>query len=81
VSNPDEEQSSSQVYSAEGTDTQVPNEGLEYLHPTLRESFVALPPSGIRLTQSQLNAVFAGDLRVLRDLARLVYKSSEDTSE
>jgi hypothetical protein len=84
VSNQDKEQSNLQTYdpnSAEGTDTQVPHEALEYLHPSLRESFVALPPAGIQLTQSQLEAVFAGDLRALRELARLAYKSGEDASE
>lgn len=82
MSNRDNDQQKSQhddLYAAEGNDTSTPREVMERLHPSLRESFVPLPPKGIRLTQKQLDAVFAGDLRALRDLVRLAYKSSEDT--
>lgn len=44
---------------------------LEQIHPSLRDSFTALPPLGIPLTEEQLRAVFGGDLRALRDLRLL----------
>ena len=69
------------LYAAEGIDTSTPREIAERLHPSLQESFVPLPSVGTRLNDDQLAAVFAGDLRVLRDLARLAYKSSEDAPE
>jgi hypothetical protein len=84
VSKRDEDQHKSQpgdFYAAEGIDVSTPREVMERLHPSLRESFVPLPPVGTTLTQAQLDAVFAGDLRVLRDLARLAYKSCEDAPE
>jgi hypothetical protein len=84
VSNRDEEHRKSQaddLYASEGIDASTPREVVERLHPSLKESFVPLPPKGTRLTPQQLEAVFAGDLRALRDLARLVYKSGEDTPE
>jgi hypothetical protein len=43
----------------------------EQIHPSLRDSFVALPPIGTPLTGEQLRAVFGGDLRALRELWRL----------
>ncbi len=82
MSKQDKEQPNMQAndsHAAEGTDTQVPNEMLERLHPSLRESFVALPPAGTRLSRVQLEAIFAGDLRGLRDLVRLAYKSGAET--
>ncbi len=84
MSNQDKEQRKSQpddLYAAEGIDTSTPREIAERLHPSLKESFVALPPVGTRLNADQLTAVFAGDLRALRDLARLAYKSCEDEPE
>jgi hypothetical protein len=51
------------------------------LHPSLQVSFVALPPAGISLTPEQLQAIFGGDVRVLRDLAQLAYKSDETEAE
>jgi hypothetical protein len=84
VSNRDEEHRKPKpdnLYAAEGTDILVPHEVIERLHPSLKESFVPLPPKGTRLTPIQLEAVFAGDLRALRDLARLAYKSGEDAPE
>lgn len=69
------------LHAAEGTDDSTPHEALEQLHPSLKESFVPLPPKGTRLTPEQMEAVFAGDLRGLRDLARLAYKSSDDVPE
>lgn len=54
---------------------------MERLHPSLRESFVLLPPAGTTLTQEQLEAVFAGDLRRLRDMVKLVYKPGQHESE
>ena len=47
----------------------------EQIHPSLRDSFVALPPVGTRLTREQLHAVFGGDLRALRDLWLLTRRS------
>ena len=84
MSNQDKNQHESQaddLYAAEGIDTSTPREIAERLHPSLKESFVFLPPVGTRLNEDQLAAVFAGDLRVLRDLVRLAYKSSEDAPE
>ena len=84
MSNRDKKQRKSQSderYAAEGTDTSTPREIAERLHPSLKESFVPLPPVGTRLSDDQLDAVFAGDLRVLRDLARLAYKPGEDVPE
>ena len=51
------------------------------LHPSLHASFVALPPAGVVLTSKQLQAIFGGDLRALRDLAQLAYHSDETESE
>ena len=84
MSNQDKKQRKSQpddLYAAEGIDMSTPREVIERLHPSLKESFMPLPPSGIPLTQAQLAAVFAGDLRVLRDLARLAYKSGVSEPE
>lgn len=84
MSNRDEEHDKSQdddLYASESIDASTPREVVERLHPSLKESFVPLPPKGTRLTPQQLEAVFAGDLRALRDLARLAYKSSEDAPE
>ncbi len=54
---------------------------MERLHPSLRESFVPLPPAGTILTSQQLEAIFGGDLRGLRDLARLAYQSDKTEPE
>jgi hypothetical protein len=54
---------------------------VEKLHPSLRESFVLLPPPGTRLTVEQLEAVFGGDLRGLRELARLAYQPGKTDPE
>lgn len=50
---------------------QPPHQFVEQIHPSLRDSFVALPPIGTPLTGEQLRAVFGGDLRALRELWRL----------
>jgi hypothetical protein len=84
VSNQDKKQRKSQpddLYAAEGIDTSTPREIAERLHPSLQESFVALPPAGIRLTPEQLEAVFGGDLRGLREMARLVFQPGESEPE
>lgn len=60
---------------ADGCDTLVPQELEDRIHPSLRESFTPLPPVGTLLTDDQLNAVFSGDRRVLRDLWRLSHKN------
>ena len=54
---------------------------LERLHPSLHESFILLPPAGTSLSPEQLEAVFAGDLRGLRDMVKLVYKPRQHESE
>jgi hypothetical protein len=59
----------------------MPQDIMKRLHPSLRESFVLLPPAGTTLTQEQLSAVFAGDLRGLRDMVKLVYKPGQHESE
>lgn len=56
---------------AEGCDTLVPKELEDRIHPSLRESFVPLPPVGTPLTDEQLKAIFNGDRKALRDLWRL----------
>ena len=84
MSNRDEDRHRSQpddLYAVEGIDTSTPREVVEHLHPSLREGFVALPPAGTRLTPSQLEAVFGGDLRGLREMARLVYQTGESGPE
>lgn len=48
---------------------------LEQIHPSLRDSFMALPPLGTPLTEEQLQAVFGGDVRALRDLWLLAYQA------
>jgi hypothetical protein len=53
----------------------------QQLHPSLHVSFVALPPAGISLTPEQLQAIFGDDVRALRDLAQLAYKSDETDAE
>lgn len=45
------------------------------LHPSLRATFVSLPGGDSMLTPEQLDAVFGGDLRALRDMAKLVFQT------
>ncbi len=68
-------------YAAEGTDTLANREVIERLHPSLQESFVPLPPAGTRLTPEQMEAVFAGDLRALWQIARLTYQTGKSEPE
>ncbi|MDX2138168.1 MAG: hypothetical protein SF123_08730 [Chloroflexota bacterium] len=49
----------------------------ERLHPSLRDSFVSLPGNGTILTPEQLDAIFGGDRRALRDIAKLVFQMPE----
>ena len=49
---------------------------LRRLHPSLRATFVSLPGGDSMLTPEQLDAVFGGDLRALRDMAKLVFQTS-----
>ena len=51
------------------------------VHLSLQASFVALPPAGTVLSPEQLQAIFGGDVRALRDLAQLAYKSDETEAE
>ena len=58
--------------------TQSENEcNLERLHPSLRDTFVSLPGGHNMLTPEQLDAVFGGDRRALRDMAKLLFQSLE----
>lgn len=50
---------------------------LDRLHPSLRETFVSLPGGDSMLTPEQLDAVFGGDRRALRDMAKLIFKMDE----
>lgn len=45
------------------------------VHESLRESFTPLPPKGTVLSPEQLQAVFGGDLKALKEMARLTRKS------
>jgi len=53
-----------------------PND-LNRLHPSLRETFVSLPGGDSMLTPEQLDAVFGGDRRALRDMAKLLFQTLE----
>ena len=44
------------------------------VHESLRESFTPLPPKGTVLSPEQLQAVFGGDLKALKEMARLTRK-------
>ena len=58
--------------------TQSENESnLERLHPSLRDTFVSLPGGDSMLTLEQLDAVFVGDRRALRDIAKLIFQTEE----
>ena len=48
---------------------------LRLLHPSLRATFVSLPGGDSMLTPEQLDAIFGGDLRALRDMAKLVFQT------
>lgn len=51
------------------------------VHESLRESFTPLPPKGTVLSPEQLQAVFGGDLKALKDMARLTRKSRKSDSD
>jgi len=51
------------------------------LHESLRESFTPLPPKGTALSSEQLLWIFGGDLKALRDMARLTRKSRKTDSD
>lgn len=42
----------------------------------LVESFILLPPSGVKLTDQQLDAIFGGDMSASCDLAQLAHQSN-----
>jgi hypothetical protein len=44
------------------------------VHESLRESFTPLPPKGTTLSPEQLQAVFGGDLKTLKEMTRLTQK-------
>lgn len=50
---------------------------LDHLHPSLKDSFVSLPGGSTMLTPAQLDAVFGGDRRALRDIAKLIFQTLE----
>lgn len=47
------------------------------LHPSLRATFVSLPGGDSMLTPEQLDAIFGGDRRALRDMAKLIFQTPE----
>lgn len=49
----------------------------ERLHPSLRDSYVSLPGGDSMLTPEQLDVVFGGDRRALRDIAKLLFQTLE----
>lgn len=51
------------------------------VHESLRESFTPLPPKGTVLSPEQLQAVFGGDLKALKEMARLTRKSRKSDSD
>jgi len=51
--------------------------GLDRLHPSLRDSFVSLPGGSSMLTPEQLDAIFGGDRRALRDIAKLIFQPDD----
>jgi hypothetical protein len=53
-----------------------PND-LDRLHPSLRATFVSLPGGDSMLTPEQLDAIFGGDRRALRDMAKLLFQTLE----
>lgn len=57
------------------TERQCP---LDRLHPSLHATFVSLPGGSNLLTPEQLDAVFGGDRRALRDIANLIFKIDEN---
>lgn len=70
----DKQQTNEMLDGREGQDDRIVKEPLEHLHPSLRESFVPLPPIGMTLNEHQLMSVFGGDIRALSDVVRLVYQ-------
>jgi len=50
---------------------------LDCLHPSLRETFVSLPGGDSMLTPEQLDSLFGGDRRALRDMAQLIFKTDK----
>ena len=54
---------------------------LDWLHPSLRETFVSLPGGEELLTPEQLDALFGGDHRALRDMASLLFQNLEKRAE
>jgi hypothetical protein len=50
---------------------------LDRLHPSLRATFISLPGGDSMLTSEQLDAIFGGDRRALRDMAKLVFQTPE----
>ena len=59
----------------------APDMDLEQIHPSLRETFVSLPGGEELLTPEQLDAIFGGDHRALRDMASLLFQNLEKRAE
>ncbi|MDX2141336.1 MAG: hypothetical protein SF123_24840 [Chloroflexota bacterium] len=51
---------------------------VERLHPSLRATFVSLPGGDSMLTPEQLDAIFGGDRRALRDMTKLIFANGEN---
>lgn len=49
---------------------------IQRLHPTLRAKFVPLPTLDDTLTYEQLTQIFGGDLTALKDVVRLIHKTT-----
>ena len=57
--------------------TQPNNDLLAQLHPSLRDSFVAIPAHAEHCTSEQLSAIFGGDvLAALREIVALVREAA-----
>lgn len=52
-----------------------------HVHESLRESFTPLLPKGTMLSPEQLQAVFGGDVKALKEMARLTRKSRKSDSD
>lgn len=52
-------------------------DSINRLHPSLRDGFVSLPGGESMLTLEQLDAVFGGDRRALRDMVKLIFQMPE----
>lgn len=52
---------------------QVEIRALDWLHPSLRETFVSLPGGEELLTPEQIDAIFGGDLHAIGDVCKPIW--------